>query len=490
MLYRKATPLRAGVALTSRSSAPGPATDWDATPLRQGSLRPSGRLVVGGGRRGITLRDVGLAAGVALIGTAVVACLPIGGAEGPRPAVQSAKPAAEPRLAAANAAVLESLPHPATTLAALAPERAVAAQTARLDPDSTAAFASASAAPRDPVGAKLRSARVNDDPPLPNLRQLAPRGPAPLKQAVTRLVGFDAAPFPYDGLIPGTQQPFLNTEQGEERGHRSGRGRLFLESETFGDNRVLAHIPRGFDLGRPGVMVVFFHGHGATLKRDVMNRQQVPAQVSASGANAVLVAPQFAVDASDSSAGRFWEEGGFARFLDESAQRLAKLHGGGEAAERAFREMPVVVVTYSGGFVPAAYAVQAAGGAQDRVRGVVLLDSIYGEYEKFANWAASGRGKFLVNASTPYTRRQAGELERQLAARSVPVSTELKGNLSRGGAVFLNTGPDANHRDYVTQAWTEKPIADVLQRLPEYRLRGPEAVASLGRREQRAGATE
>ena len=41
-------------------------------------------------------------------------------------------------------------------------------------------------------------------------------------------------------------------------------------------------------------MVVFLHGHGATLQRDVIDRQRVPEQVSEAGINAVLVAPQLA----------------------------------------------------------------------------------------------------------------------------------------------------------------------------------------------------
>jgi hypothetical protein len=57
------------------------------------------------------------------------------------------------------------------------------------------------------------------------------------------------------------------------------------------------------------------HGHGAILARDVRDRQQLPEQISAAGVNAVLVAPQFAVDAADASAGKFWEPDGFKRFL-------------------------------------------------------------------------------------------------------------------------------------------------------------------------------
>src|SRR5258708_33328953 len=98
----------------------------------------------------------------------------------------------------------------------------------------------------------------------------------PVKEPLAKLVEFDGAPFPYDG----------------------GRG-------SYHDRRVLLHIPQGFDAHRPGVMVLFFHGHRTTLEPDVRDRQQVPAQISASGMNAVLVAPQVAVDAADSSIGPF-----------------------------------------------------------------------------------------------------------------------------------------------------------------------------------------
>src|SRR6201986_741168 len=87
------------------------------------------------------------------------------------------------------------------------------------------------------------------------------------------------------------------------------------------------HVPKTFDINQPGVIVVFFHGNGATLERDVRDRQRVPEQISASGVNAVLLAPQLAVDAADSSAGKFWQPGGLKGFINESADHLASLYG-------------------------------------------------------------------------------------------------------------------------------------------------------------------
>ena len=125
-------------------------------------------------------------------------------------------------------------------------------------------------------------------------------------------------------------------------------------------------------------MVVFFHGHGANLATDVRDRQLVPAQITAAGANAVLVAPQFAVDAADSSAGKFWEPNGFKRFLDEAAVKL-RATVRRSARRLTFARMPIVIVSYSGGFGPT-LAVLDRGGVRSRVRGLVLLDSLVCRY--------------------------------------------------------------------------------------------------------------
>jgi len=279
-------------------------------------------------------------------------------------------------------------------------------------------------------------------------------------EAVTRLVAFDSAPFPYSGVEPG-RGAFLDVARGGERGHRARNGQVLWEKETFGDRRVLVHVPENFDRTQPGVLVVFFHGFGATLSRDVLERQQVPAQISASGANAVLVAPQFAVDARDGSAGRFWEHGGFTRFLDETAKHLATQQGD-PSLERVFRKMPLVLVAYSGGFAPAAYAIRDVAGAH-RVKGVVLLDAAYGELDTFADWTARERSGFFVSAYTNSTRAHNEELKRKLAAKGIAYSSNPE--QAGGGATFLYTGAEYPHRDYVTRAWVEHPIEDVLARM-------------------------
>jgi len=312
----------------------------------------------------------------------------------------------------------------------------------------------------------VRVATLGSVPP-----QTIPAQPAPVVSRIpssatarTSLADFVTAPFPYHGNMPGSDRPFLNAGEQGNRGHVNFRGSILWEAQTFADDRVLLHIPPGFDPKRPAVMVVFFHGHGAELERDVRDRQRLPDQITAAGANAVLVAPQFAFDAADSSAGKFWQPNGFKRFLDEAAQKLARLYGD-PRSERTFATMPIVIVAYSGGFGPT-LAVLDHGGANSRVRGLVLLDALYAGIDQFADWIADNRSAFFVSSYTPHTAHHNADLERALRERSVSYGAELRRNHLQGMVAFLPTG-DIPHRDFVTHAWADNPVEDILARLDD-----------------------
>lgn len=285
----------------------------------------------------------------------------------------------------------------------------------------------------------------------------------PARDDLTTLVSMKSSAFPYFGNNPASDAPFLNISRGDRRGHRSYSGRVFWQDETYNDSRVLMHVPEHFDVRKPGVIVVFFHGNGATLERDVRDRQLVPKQITDSGANAVLLAPQMAVDAADSSAGKFWQPGGFKRFMAESADHLARVTGDPNSA-RAFATMPIVIVGYSGGFLPTAWSLEV-GGISDRVRGVVLLDAVYGEMDKFASWIESHRSGFFVSAYTRYTARRDRELMSMLRQKGISVAEDMDGPLRPGSVVFVETGDGITHRDYVTRAWTRDPLKDVLVKM-------------------------
>jgi hypothetical protein len=300
-------------------------------------------------------------------------------------------------------------------------------------------------------------------PPVPPIPQQVYARIQPVKNDKTAIIPFETAPFPYSGNVANSDQPFLNVVDNGRVGHRTFYGHTYWEDETYSDDRVLLHIPKGFDIRRPSVMIVFFHGHGATLRRDVLMRQRLPAQITASGVNAVLVAPQFASDASDSSAGKFWQPGAFARFVGEAAQKLAKLHGD-QRSVRTFASMPIVMVAYSGGYLPAAWCA-AKGGLMKRVRGVVLLDALYGELGKFANWISNDRSAFFVSTYLGSTQGKNAEMERVLADNQIYYSTSLDQRLEPGTISIFPGGQNLSHRDFVTHAWVDYPVADLLRRM-------------------------
>jgi hypothetical protein len=324
--------------------------------------------------------------------------------------------------------------------------------------------ASESFEPFQPAGAPAK--RTAQAPRAPyRVASLAPTLPyqPPAKEDLTTLVSLKSSAFPYLGNNPRTEEPFLNIYKDGRRGHRSYGGRVYWQDQTYNDNRVLMHIPENFDVRKPGVIVVFFHGNGATLERDVRDRQLVPQQITDSGVNAVLLAPQLAVDAADSSAGKFWQPGGLKRFVNESADHLAQLYGDPGAA-KAFANMPVIIVGYSGGFVPAAWSLEV-GGLGNRVRGVFLLDAVYGELDKFASWIENNRSGFFVSAYTRYTQRHDRELMQMLREKGIAISDDMDRPLRPGSVVFVKSPDGVTHRDYVTHAWTEYPLKEVLVKM-------------------------
>jgi len=296
--------------------------------------------------------------------------------------------------------------------------------------------------------------------------QLSKAGLTTIDGANVELASFQNSAFPYHGLIPnyedtGKSRPFLDVDDNGRLGHSSPRGGIHWEDQTYSDRSVLLAAPQSFDPAKPGVIIVFFHGNNATLSRDVIARQQIVRQLADSGLNAVLVAPQLAVDAPDSSAGRFWTPGGFAAFLSEAQTKLGDLYPN---VRSAFRRMPVVIVAYSGGYLPAAYSL-AVGGDTGRVRGLVLLDALYGERDKFVRWAEGpGRNAFFVSAYSTSSREGNEAVRAELSAAGVQTVSGLPAELNPGVVAFIDAG-SVDHNDFVTSAWGGEPLRDIFSRI-------------------------
>jgi hypothetical protein len=324
-----------------------------------------------------------------------------------------------------------------------------------------------------------RAAVAEEPPPAKLPSEPAPcaaEAVKPIEAAVApRLVKFAVSPFPYHGKVPADGKPFLDHDQNGQRGHTSPRGNLHLEADAYSDQRSLLFLPAGFDLSHPekALIVVFFHGNYARLEQDVERRQRVPQQLAASGLNAALVAPQFAVNIADSSAGKFWEDGVFGQYLKEAAKHLAELRNE-PCTEAIFDRIGVVLVAYSGGYDPAAYAL-AVGGADPRIRGVILLDALYGEIDKFSHWiaesAASARPGFFFSAYSGSSRPENVELQHQLSEQHISFDQSPKlPQLKQGSVAFLFAGSDIPHKDFVTSAWVSDPLKAALSAIEGFRI--------------------
>ena len=124
------------------------------------------------------------------------------------------------------------------------------------------------------------------------------------------------------------------------------------------------------------------------------------------------------------------------------------------------------------GFGPT-LAVLEHGGTNSRIRGIVLLDALYTGTDKFANWISANRTAFFVSAYTRHTQRHDQELMQMLREKSIDLSDDIDRPLRPGSVVFVRTPDGVTHRDYVTSAWTEYPLKEVLLKMaatPELRL--------------------
>jgi hypothetical protein len=267
------------------------------------------------------------------------------------------------------------------------------------------------------------------------------------------------APFPIEDR-DGAYFDGRDAETGE-RFHTGPSGPL-PETRHYRDDRVLFHVPAGFDPARPFELLVFFHGHRAELRRTLIGEHDLTRQVDASGRNVVLIAPQLALDAPDSHPGKLAEPGGFKRFLDEAADFLAAHVA--RIDRDAVARAPVIVAAFSGGYRTAAFCLER-GGAGERIAGVVLIDAIYGEVERLRAWlAGAGRRGFFLCFYGESSREGTEALAGALAKDGIAVAGAYPERLGPGSVLVLwvDTPHDLIPRDGPPAG----PIADLLRRLP------------------------
>jgi hypothetical protein len=106
------------------------------------------------------------------------------------------------------------------------------------------------------------------------------------------------------------------------------------------------------------------------------------------------------------------------------------------------------------------------------MHGVILLDALYGETEKFDRWLDRRGNAFFFSAYTESSQPENLVLQRSLAARHVPVNPAGQPPSLRPGSItFLAAGQGIRHNDFLTDAWVRNPLAVVLATIDGFRLR-------------------
>ena len=199
---------------------------------------------------------------------------------------------------------------------------------------------------------------------------------------------------------------------------------VLLDHSPGASNKVALFLPKGFDPSKPAIIMPYFHGHGGSID-DTLTRQKLTEQAAKSGKNIAFVIPQLGSKSEIKDA--FGDPKYASQFLDEAAGALAKLytqtHPGDDAGQvkKAFQDMPVVPLTYSGGYLATWPTLK-----DPRVKGVVLLDSMYTSAKPFVEFSKRADAPFVSVTVGPSTKLHVDAFEKG-AARGNTSVMRMKG---------------------------------------------------------------
>ncbi len=247
----------------------------------------------------------------------------------------------------------------------------------------------------------------------------------------------------------------------------------------YHDDTVIVFVPSHYRFhDDEGIAtLVHMHGHTTTAER-AMVAHQLREQVADSKQNAVLVVPQLAVMAADSSCGRLESPGGLQRLLEEvvaTTSREARSTLGDTAFPRDAGVGTTCISAHSGGYHAVACCLRAGG---VDVRETYLFDALYGEVDTFRDWVVARHGEplhrrhKLVSYFTEGAQTEANDrlLRAQLEQAGVLCEEEQQeGELSRheishAEAVFVRSGLWHSQVTWETNALRDCLFASALPR--------------------------
>lgn len=276
------------------------------------------------------------------------------------------------------------------------------------------------------------------------------------------------APFPYDGRVGDSDLPFFDHVDpvSGQRMHTVSERIAYPESPHYRDNRVLIHLPPAFKPDRPFEILLFFHGHQTELQRTLVEEMALLQQLNGVGRNLMLVAPQMALDAADSTPGKFYRPQGVQHMFQDLSWILEREMG--KPFARRMASAPVVLAAYSGGYRALAYTLDRGFSERaerdKRLRGVILLDALYGEWETFAEWLSHpGRRGFFVNLYGSTTEPLSVALQEKLKTEEIPWSNTLQKRSHASGIYFLPV--ETPHPAIILMGPPPWPLVEILKQV-------------------------
>lgn len=277
----------------------------------------------------------------------------------------------------------------------------------------------------------------------------------------TFTVKLSHAPYPYTGKYADSGEDFFDHVDREsgERFHTNRYGQRFSEREHYSDGSVLFHVPPRFNPREPFAYVLFFHGMNSDIQssnRDYM----LDRQIEGSEKNVILIMPQLAKNAADSSPGKLFRKNGFKAFMDEAAGVLVPVVGARYG--QRLKSAPIILTAFSGGYKAVALVLDR-GGVESRVRGVLLMDALYEDVDKFQKWGRKNiRKGFLVSMFTSGScQSNSRELANRLGKLGIAVRSNWPEANPKGGAYFVST--DIEHMQVPIWGTPRQPLASLLR---------------------------
>ena len=282
------------------------------------------------------------------------------------------------------------------------------------------------------------------------------------RQPVTLVRSLKTAPFPYKGFFGDTGTDFFDYVDPDtgERFHTNSLGNRYSEKGHYSDSSVLFYIPANFDPGAPFRYLVFFHGH-ETKVEDFFIEHRLDIQIEDSRANVILICPQLALRAIDSSPGKFFEDLAFKDFMDEAAAVLAEELG--FEYSTALSLAPVIPAAFSGGYKAAAMVLDR-GGVDGRIDGVFLVDALYDDLSIFLSWILETRENdtfFISMHTTGSTEEQVDKLAEELEVFNVRYGRHWPRN-GEGRGIFLIKSPNT-HEEVLRKGPPLNPVSKMLR---------------------------